>query len=237
MNWIFYTLLVANLAYSALNLWGQRANTVSTAENIGNTSLINSSSGASGFGQKSDKILVLSETSHPRDKLPVDRVLEQPKLAADKLKSCVGLGPFGNVISVQGVAERLKAIGYNVDISFVDSRNGEADFRVVMPPLSSRQEAFRRHRELKSRGIESFVITKGLDARGISLGVFSSHGPAEDYRQVLIGLGYEVLLNVLPRVSRGYWIQIDQKIFPVELLSEVAAKFIDVEVAETDCMN
>ena len=80
------------------------------------------------------------------------------------------------IVSARDVAERLKAIGYIVEMTAVDKPTGESDYRVVMPPLSSRQEVFRRHRELKSRGIDSFVITKGVDAQGISLGVFSSNG-------------------------------------------------------------
>jgi hypothetical protein len=69
------------------------------------------------------------------------------------------------------------------------------------------------------------------------LGVFSSNGAAENYRQTLIGLGYDVLVKVIPRVNRGYWVQISQEKFPEALLLEVAAEFIEVEVAETDCMN
>jgi hypothetical protein len=119
----------------------------------------------------------------------------------------------------------------------VDKPTGESDYRVVLPPLSSRQEAFRRHREFKSRGIESFFITKGVDAQGISLGVFSSIGAAEDYRQALISLGYDVLVKVIPRVNRAYWVQISQGIFPESLLSEIAGEFIEVEVTETGCRN
>jgi hypothetical protein len=76
-----------------------------------------------------------------------------------------------------------------------------------------------------------------VDAQGISLGVFSSSGTAEDHRQALIGLGYYVLVKVIPRVNRGYWVQISQEIFPEALLSEIAAEFIEVEVTETGCMN
>jgi hypothetical protein len=157
--------------------------------------------------------------------------------AADELKSCMGLGPFENVISAQDVAERLKAIGYTVETTAVDKPTGESDYRVVMRPLSSKQEVFRRHREFKSRDIKSFVITKGVDAQGISLGVFSSNGAAENYRQALIGLGYDVLVKVIPRVNRGYWVQISQEIFSEALLSEIAAEFIEVEVTETGCMD
>ena len=238
MKWVFYSLLLASLVYMALNLWAQGSGRVGKVEVTGNSAFKNSSSEPYGFEKKGGRIQPLSEAIQSGEKSTVEVALQLTLVAAaDDLSSCMGLGPFENVISARGVAERLKAIGYNVEMTAVDRSTGASDYRVVMLPLSSRQEAFRRLRELKTRGIDSFAITKGVYAQGISLGVFSSNGPAEDYRQVLIGLGYDVLLDVLPRVSRGYWVQIGSKMFPQELLLEVTAEFIGVEVAETGCMN
>jgi len=239
MKWIFYSLLLANLAYMALSLWGEGVTSVGMTQNAGNSAVKNSSSWRSGVEQKGTRILFLSEASRPGDKPALEAVMEQPTLvdAADELKSCMGLGPFENVISAQDVAERLNAIGYTVEMTAVDTTTGESDYRVLMPPLSSLQEAFRKLREFKSRDIDSVVITKGVDAQGISLGVFSSNGGAEDYRQRVVSLGYDVFVKVIPRVNRGYWVQISQGMFPEALLSEVAAEFIEVEVTETGCMN
>jgi len=103
--------------------------------------------------------------------------------------------------------------------------------------VSSTQEAFRKLREFKSRDIDSFVITKGVNARGISLGVFSSNGTAEDHRRTLVAQGYDVHVNAIPRVNRSYWIQINQGMFPEGLLSDVATEFNQVEMTETGCMN
>ena len=239
MNWICSSLLFANLTYVAFNLWGQEVNRVSATKNIGDRASKHASSRASGFDGKGPRILLSPEISQSINKSFEAGVLKQPALvaAADGLRPCVGLGPFENVISARKVAVRLQATGYLVEMTSVDTHTGESDYRVLMPPLSSQQDAFRRHRELKSRGINSFLITKGLDALGLSLGVFSSYGSAESYRLALAGLGYDVLLDVLPRVNRGYWVQISEGMFPEELLLEVAAQFIDVEEAETGCMN
>jgi len=239
MKWIFYSLLLANLAYMALNLSGAVTSRVGASGNTGENVFKNTAPWGSGFEQKGTRALFLLEDSQPGNKSTLVAVMEQPTLvaAADELKSCMGLGPFENIVSARDVAERLKAIGYIVEMTAVDKPTGESDYRVVMPPLSSRQEVFRRHRELKSRDIDSFVITKGVDAQGISLGVFSSDGTAENYRQTLIDQGYDVLVKVIPRVNRGYWVQISQEIFPEVLLSEIVAEFIEVEVTETGCIN
>ena len=239
MKWIFYLLLLANLVDMDLNLWVQEARMVGANEITGSSVFKNSSSGAFSFEGQDAKILLYPGISQSGNKADMEVVLEQPTLVAssDEFKSCLGLGPFANIISAQGVAERLKTIGRMVELTAVDTRTGESDYRVVMPPLSSQQEAFRRLRELKSRGIDSFVITQGADAHGITLGVFSSSKRAEAYRQLLIGRGYEVLLDALPRVNRGYWVQIGQGMFPQELRLDVEAEFIGVEVTETGCMN
>jgi len=239
MKWIFYSLLLANLAYMAVHLWGERVGMMKVSANTSNSAFENLDSRNSGFEEKNARIQLLSEARRFGNKSAVGGLLEQPILVApaDEHKSCVGLGPFENAIAAQGIAERLAAAGYSVEMTAVDTRTGKSDYRVVMPPLSSRQEAFRRLRELRSRGIDSFVITRGVDAQGISLGVFSSNGAAEDYRQMLIGFGYDVLLNVLPRVNRGYWVQVSQGIFPEEPILDVAAEFIDVDLTETACMN
>ena len=67
--------------------------------------------------------------------------------------------------------------------------------------------------------------------------VSSFNGAADDYLQSLMGLGYEVLVDVIPRVDGGYWVQIREGMFTEELLFDVAAEFIAVEVTETGCMN
>jgi hypothetical protein len=196
----------------ALTLWSQRTGGDIKAKVAGDSALKSSSSGAYGFEQKDSKILLPPEPIHSGDKLTVEVSLRPTLVASDEdLKPCMELGPFENVLSAQGVAERLKSVGYNVEMTSVDTLTGESDYRVVMLPLSSQQEAFRRLRELKTLGIESFAITKGVYAQGVSLGVFSSNSSAEDYRKMLVGLGYEVLLDVLPRSSRGYWVKISSK--------------------------
>lgn len=238
MKWIFYSLLLANLAYLVLNLSGAGAVRFGAPDIAAETESKSAGSRISGYERKAAGSLLLLKDRQPGDQsIPV--VLEQPTrvAAADDLKSCMGLGPFENIIPAQDIAERLKAIGYTVEMTAVDKPTGESDYRVVMPPLSSLQEVYRRHREFKSRGIHSFVITKGVDAQGISLGVFSSSGAAENYRRTLFSLGYDVLVKVIPRVNRGYWVQISQETFPEALLSELDAEFSEVEVTETACTN
>ena len=227
MRWIFYSLLLANLFYLGLNLWNDRTD---------EARVVTAGPGADS-GTKVDRLLFLSESAGSSQKR--DAKLGQAKLveASADLASCMGLGPFEDIISAQDVAERLKATGYAVEMTAVDTPTGDSDFRVVLPPFNSLQEAFRRLRELKSRNIDSYVITQGENAQGISLGVFSTIGAAEDYQKELSDLGYKVVIKVIPRVNRGYWVQIGQNAFPGTLVAGVTAEFSGVGVTETACMN
>jgi len=239
MKWIFYALMLANLAYLALNLSGEGASLVGAKDSARETATKNAVRWGAGYERKGNpSLLLLGDRERGNQSIPV-AVVEQPTLlaVADDLSNCMGLGPFENLLQAQVFAERLTAIGHTVEMTAVDKPTGESDYRVVLPPLSSLQEVYRRHREFKSRGIDSFVITKGVNAQGISLGVFSSNSAAETHRQTLISLGYDVLVKVIPRVNRGYWVKIGQETFPEALLSELDAELIGVKVTEIACMN
>jgi len=57
-------------------------------------------------------------------------------------------------------------------------RQATANFRVYLRAASSREEAYARLKTLKSRGLDSFVMTEPPYRGGISLGIFSSFDAA-----------------------------------------------------------
>ena len=76
MKWVFYSLLLANLAYMALGLWSEGVTSVGMTQNADNSSVKNSSSWRSGVEQKDTRILFLSEASRPGDKPALEAVME-----------------------------------------------------------------------------------------------------------------------------------------------------------------
>lgn len=152
-------------------------------------------------------------------------------------EGCQGFGPFEDILAAQDVAERLNARGTPVTLNAMDVPTGNFDYRVVMAPLPSLQEAFRRLRELKSRDIDSYVITQGEDAQGISLGVFSSVASAENQRTFLDERGYETTIKQIPRLTRGYWIQPDEGLLEEADVEILVSEFPEVSLTETACMN
>lgn len=121
-------------------------------------------------------------------------------------EKCTAIGPFPDLYAGWQVVDHLAALDIVGEVKAVDQATGHHDFRVLIPPLQSLQEAFRKLRELKARNIDSYVITEGEHALGISLGVFSTGDRAERTRQRLEKDGYEVAVVEIPRFHREYWI-------------------------------
>jgi hypothetical protein len=79
---------------------------------------------------------------------------------------------------------------------------------VYLPPLGSRQASLRQLRELQARKIDSYIITQGDLANGISLGIFPREDSAKSVIQRLRDAGYEAEFRALPRSHRRYWVRI-----------------------------
>ena len=187
MKWIFFSLLAANLAY--LCYW---LTVDEPAMQL---------PGLAVEGQPT--IRLLAERSGDVKMAPGTPVA----ITGSRDSSCMKLGPFDDLVSAQEVAERFNDAGIPVGLKAVDKPTGEFDYRVAMPTLASLQEAFRRLRELRSQDIEGHVITRGEDAQGISLGVFSSAEAAAAHRKNLEREGYQVVTREIPRAIREYWLE------------------------------
>ncbi|AEA82618.1 hypothetical protein PSTAB_0655 [Stutzerimonas stutzeri] len=66
----------------------------------------------------------------------------------------------------------------------------------------------RQLRELQSRNIDSYIITVGDLANGISLGIFSRKDSAEGVVARLREVDYAALVRELPRMHRKYWVRV-----------------------------
>ena len=155
-----------------------------------------------------ESIYLLSENSEGsmRDR-ELDMVISNPvKSIEGEVGSCISVGPFPDLFVGQDAVDRINAIKLLVEMKALDVMTGESDYRVMMRPAASLQGAFRKLRELKSQGIDSYVITQGDDALSISLGVFSTEDAALALQARLMSEGYEVVVSGVPRLSRQFWI-------------------------------
>ena len=119
---------------------------------------------------------------------------------------CFALGPFASVYESQAMSSQLQAMGSEVEARAVDEATGEFDYRLMIEPLNSLEESFRRLRELQANKIDSYVITTGENALGISLGVFSTREAAENARNKVASDGFDSKISEIKRFSRAYWL-------------------------------
>ena len=224
MKGIFYSLMVVNLAFLAYFSIKE-----SEFDKVRRSS----------FEEPSIQLLSKRKGRSARE-LKAEHILENPIVAAaeEGVLDCQSLGPFEDIVSAQDLTERLNGSGFQVELRAVDEATAEFDYRVLIPPAASVQEAYRRLRELKSQDIGSYVMSQGDDSLGISLGVFPSKEAAVVHRRELAEDGYETQIREIPRFVRGYWVFADRGVyFPSEEVERATVAQTIVELTETVCLN
>ncbi|MEE2914640.1 MAG: hypothetical protein VX745_08230 [Pseudomonadota bacterium] len=153
-----------------------------------------------------------------------------------EVPECLRLGPFKGPVEARGGQSLLEALDVKVSLSAVDRPTGIEDYRVLIPPMKTSQQAFRRKRELQSRDIDGYVITEGVNANGISLGVFPTQAAAQNARNSLETRGYHTVIIPMPRYHREYWLKpIDAPSIGAEVLYRIRVEESAVSVSLTEC--
>lgn len=185
-------------------------------------------------------ITLLAEVHNTQRQQELDDVVSNPVRVNDDANNalCDALGPFSDIVNGQVVLERLEALDTPVRLQAMDEPTGEYDFRVMIPPTSSLEEAFRKLRELQLRDIDSYVITKGEDALAISLGVYSTDAAAKVAQNSHVKDGYQSRITKIPRLNRNFWL-IHQKStalrLPEVVFEEILVEFPQIALASLNC--
>ena len=186
MRWMFLLFVVLNLFYY---VWHQQQAPlrVNEIEPV-----------VTPRGEKGE-IRLLSESQVPA---------RRPVAVDDEREAvCLFLGGFERESEASVVEQRLLSLDIRSRVQSVDAVGG-VDYWVYLAPLGSRQASLRQLRELQARKIDSYIITEGDLANGISLGIFPRSDSAESVMQRLRTAGYEPQMRELPRAQRSYWVRI-----------------------------
>jgi cell division septation protein DedD len=186
MRWMFLLLIVLNLFYY---VWHQQQAPLRPKEVAPLTLAQNS---------KRD-IQLLSESDEPVRRAQAAREVDGAV--------CLFLGGFASKSAATAVEQRLISLDIRSRVESMDAA-AEVEYWVYLPPLASRQASLRQLKELQARKIDSYIITQGDLANGISLGIFPREDSAKSVMQRLHDAGYESALRELPRSHRSYWVRI-----------------------------
>jgi SPOR domain len=118
---------------------------------------------------------------------------------------CWLIGPFKEEVSAKQVVSRLAALDITLQLTEIDIY-GKPDHWVHIAPQATRKDALKLLRELQAKKIDSFLITTGDLANGISLGLFSSQSRAEMVYEQRVEQGYSAEVKVVPRVHSELWV-------------------------------
>lgn len=90
----------------------------------------------------------------------------------------------------------------------------------------------RQLRELQARRIDSYIITQGELANGISLGIFPRSDSADSVMQRLREVGYEPQMRELSRAHRSFWVRVapeSRRLADEFLLGRLAGDFAGLQ--------
>ena len=203
MRWILIFLLFANAGYF---VWGYYQQSHQNYPEV--------QAGVDQYVQEGKRIVLLSETrllEKPEPK-PVQTKAEpeESEEIGAKEEQCLVIGPFKSSAKADQLQQKLFSLGV-ASKERSDNETARSDYWVHIPPLPNRQAAIRLLRELQSQKIDSFVITQGELANGISLGLFSKEKSANEVSRRLLESGYQTAIKVLQREAETFWLEVTVK--------------------------
>ncbi|WP_276487555.1 SPOR domain-containing protein [Ectopseudomonas mendocina] len=215
MRWILLLLLLLNAFYY---VWHQqqaplRAKEVAPAD-------------AYQTARRDIRLLSEAGASSPRSQAAAPVAEASPEAAV-----CLFLGSFEEEARAKVVEQRLLSLDIQADVRSVDAAAG-VEYWVYLPPLASRQASLRQLRELQARRIDSYIITQGELANGISLGIFPRNDSANSVMQRLRDVGYEPQIRELPRAHRNFWVRVapqSRRLADEYLLGRLAGDFAGLQ--------
>ena len=232
MRSIFIFLLLANLAFWGISyyLTGDSVDVVQPQ----NASVVP--------GASENKLLLLSEQQTSR--MTIAAATPKPVLpGGDELGSsprlCAMVGPYEQLLHAEYLVEKLRALGVGAQITEKGIKDGEI-YEVYLPPEMTEKEALRRRNELQAKNIESYVITKGELAKGVSFGRFGDLQEADAKMQAIREQGYAAQIKAVPQMIYETWVLLgdgeDEKLSR-EAWAELLAQQPGLEKRQNLCLG
>ncbi len=215
MRWILLLLILLNAFYY---VWHQQQAPLRAKE----------VEPATAYQAARKDIRLLSEAESPRVRAPSSVPVEN---SAPEAAVCLFLGSFDGRAQAEVVEQRLLSLDIRADVRSIDAAAG-VEYWVYLPPLASRQASLRQLRELQARRIDSYIITQGELANGISLGIFPRSDSAGSVMQRLREVGYEPQMRELSRAHRSFWVRVapeSRRLADEYLLGKLAGDFAGLQ--------
>lgn len=237
MRWLVLSLLIANAAFLGWQLQREPAPPEPAASptppGMVNRLLL--------VGEIDDSVLrerrgplAVEPSLAPSDSVKLDDVLAaMPESAREA--ACYTVGPLEGEAAAEAVRAWLVERDQRVTLR-VGERREVARYWVHLPPVSSREAAEDRAREMRAAGIDDiYVIPRGDMANAISLGLYSQRESLERRLRELEDKGFTPSIAPRYRTLTASWLDVAasaSRPVPVEALSR---RFPEAEMRPSAC--
>jgi len=217
MRWVFLSLVCLNLL---VMVWFWRAQGVETNEL------------RPAQEQQGDKLVLISE-------LQPELLTYKESAATESIGGarCYSVGPLKDKIDAKHIQVRAEALGFEAKMRAL-ATGSQVEHWVHVPPLADRSAALQLLREMHQRKIDSYVVTQGELAEGISLGLFRNKESATNLMLKMNELGYGVEIKEVVRGAKELWLEFPQI---TQLTEEMRGRIIGegaaLEWMLTDCSS
>lgn len=220
MRWVFLSLVCLNLLVMVW-FWRDQAGVPEAQKQVDQVE------------QQGKGLILLSEV----DRNQLSYKTKQNTATRITDQRCYSVGPFKDESDAKFLGIRAEALGFNSQMRSL-ATGGSIEHWVHIPPLANRQQSLQLLRELQGRGVDSYIITQGDLAEGISLGLFRSKESAENLTKKMHGMDYQVIIKEVLRGEKELWLEFPQ----VGALTEAMRKRVAGEGQPlnwmlTDCSN
>jgi len=123
---------------------------------------------------------------------------------------CQLVGPFPELLQAEYLVERLGALEVPASVRHLEVEDGRV-FWVYLKPEMSEKEALRRLYEVQAKSIESYLISSGDLANGISLGQFGEEAAAKSQQTKVRELGYAAEIKEVPKTHNEIWVDVKEQ--------------------------
>jgi len=165
------------------------------------------------------------------------RFPEEPVAPLEQPATCIALGVFDNTEESDFLVSALQERDMQARVELLQA--GEtSSFRVYMPPFNANTAARQTLEALQADGLDSFLITTGDLAGGISLGLFSQEASALGLQESLAAQGYATSIREVVTSSNEIWVTIEgisQDLLQGSELLDLLSEGLELEVIEKPC--
>ena len=227
MRWVLALLVILNMGYFFYHV-GQDRSVNNKEELMGESSIESSAS-----------IQLLSEAIASGAAIRAEPLNNKDGAAGfvQQKLLCTQIGAFDDRDIAEQVQQRLMAASIRSE-SVEVSVHVSSEFWIYIPPLANRAMAIHKLKELQANGVDSFVITDGDLVNGISLGLFSRKGLAENLLTKRRAAGYDARMKEKKRFRQELWVRVlpeDRELLSNELWDSIHSSYGFAERMDNLC--